>query len=148
MTAPASGDHARPPSERIAAYASEAGVRPTARTRPDLPTRLQRVSNGFPPDDPYVRRYWVAALGRGAVTELLRLIRAATDERPVALPTWLPALMRSDLVRVEEGVLVVADRIPPVPRPLQRRFPPGLREEHRRRFETKSRPQSKPPPSE
>lgn len=140
MTTAASGDHARPPSERKAASAPEAAVRPTARNRPELPTRLEQVREGFLPNDPYVRRYWVAAIGRGAVTELLRLIRAAADERPMPLPTWLPALLRSDLVRVEKGTLVIADRVPLVPVALQRRFPPGLREEHRRRYGTKHRP--------
>ncbi|MFP3913717.1 MAG: hypothetical protein ACLFWM_02500 [Actinomycetota bacterium] len=140
MTTAASGDHARPPSERIAASSPEAAVRPTVRPRPQLPTRLVSVSHGFPPDDPYVRRYWVAAIGRGAVTELLRLIRAAADEQPVPLPAWLPQLIRSDLVRVDQGSLIVTDRIPPVPRSLRRRFPPGLREEHRRLFEEKRRP--------
>jgi hypothetical protein len=140
MTAAASGDHARPPSERIAASAPEVTVRPTARLRPELPTRLEQESEGFSPDDPYVRRYWVAAIGRGAVAELLRLIRAAADEQPVPLPIWLPTLLRSDLVRVEDGVLVVADRIPMVPVPLRRRFSPGLREEHRRRYDEKRRP--------
>lgn len=110
-------------------------VRPSARTRPLLPTRLECVDAGFRPSHPYVRRYWVAALGRGAVAELLRLIRAAADGRPMPLPHWLPILLKSDLVRVEDGVMIVASRIPPVPAGLQRRFPPGLREEHRRLLE-------------
>lgn len=140
MTTAASGDHARPPSERNAASASEATVRPTVRSRPVLPTRLERVERGFAPDDPYIRRYWVAAIGRGAVTELLRLMRAAAEERCIPLPIWLPVLLRSDLVRVEEGVLIVCDRIPTVPTSLQRRFPPGLREEHRRLHGAARRP--------
>lgn len=56
------------------------------------------------------------------------------------LPTWLPVLLRSDLLRIEDGVMHVADRVPMVPVPLQRRFPPGLREEHRRLHGGTSRP--------
>ncbi|HLU53261.1 MAG TPA: hypothetical protein VK011_06705 [Acidimicrobiia bacterium] len=81
-----------------------------------------------------MRRYWVAAIGRGAVAELLRLMRAARDERPQPLPVWLPTLLRADLVRVEDGAMIVGDRVPLVPTALQRRFPPGLREEHRRLY--------------
>lgn len=140
MTAAASEDHARPPSERIAASASEVAVRPTALPRPELPTRLESQEHGFSPNDPYVRRYWVAAIGQGAVAELLRIIRAAADERPILLPVWLPVLLRSDLVRVEQGEIVVGDLVPAVPERLQRRFPPGLRDEHRRRHGARRRP--------
>jgi hypothetical protein len=102
--------------------------------------RVIEVVNGYTPDDPYVRRYWVAAIGPGAVAELLRLIRAGATGRPLPLPRWLPVLLRSDLVQVTEGTLVVPDRVPPVPPSLQRRFPPGLREEHRRAHQVPSRP--------
>lgn len=140
MTTAASGDtNARPPSEQ-AASPPEATVRPTARTRPLLPVRLTEDQTGYSPDDPYVRRYWVAAIGPGAVAELLRLIRAGATGRLLPLPRWLPVLLRSDLVQVEEGTLVVSDRVPPVPPSLQRRFPPGLREEHRRAHQVSGRP--------
>lgn len=142
MTTAASGDtNARPPVEQEkAASAPGAVVRPTARLRPLLPVRVEQTEKGIAPDDPYVRRYWVAAIGPGAVTELLRLIRAGANDESVLLPRWLPLLLRTDLVRVERGHLVVGDRLPLVPAGLQRRFPPGLREEHRRRYEIKSRP--------
>jgi hypothetical protein len=140
VTTAASGDtNARPPSEQ-AASPSEATVRRTARVRPLLPVRVIEEGSGYPPDDPYVRRYWVAAIGPGAVAELLRLIRAGATGRRLPLPRWLPVLLRSDLVQVEEGTLVVSDRVPPVPPSLQRRFPPGLREEHRRAHQVSSRP--------
>jgi hypothetical protein len=95
--------------------------------------RLEPGTGGFSPDDPYVRRYWVAAIGPVAVGELLRLIQAGRSQRRLPLPRTLPQLLRADLIRVEDGTLVVADRVPEVPALLQRRFPPGLREEHRRR---------------
>lgn len=95
---------------------------------------------GFPPDDAYVRRFWVAAIGSGAVADLLRLITAGRQGRALLLPPRLTVLLRAGLVRVENGTLVVADRIPVVPAPLRRRFPPGLRAEHRRRIEETRRP--------
>lgn len=142
MTTAASGDtNARPPVEQqSAAFAPGAAVRPTARVRPLLPVRIEPADSGVQPDDPYVRRYWVAAIGPSAVTELLRLVRAGAEQEWVPLPRWLPLLLRCDLVRIEGGTMVVPNRLPRVPTTLQRRFPPGLREEHRRAYEERRRP--------
>lgn len=129
-TVTSEGAGARPPVS--AASVSEVAVRPTALVRPELAVRTQIVAAGFKPGDGYVRRYWVAAIGAGAVAELLRLIRAGEEGTTVPLPCWLSILMRSDLVRVEHGEIVVVSRVPPVPVAFTRRFPPGLREEHRR----------------
>ena len=132
MTTAASGDtNARPPAKH-ADYAPEAAVRRTARVRPLLPVATHPARDGFNPDDPYVRRYWVAAIGPSAVAELLRLVQAGRDGACVPLPRWLPVLIRNNLVEVRRGTLVVVNLIPPVPPPLTRRFPPGLREQHRR----------------
>jgi hypothetical protein len=110
------------------------------RTRPLLAVRTEEQPSGFSPEDPYVRRYWVAAIGAGAVADLLRLIRAGRDADCVPLPRWLPVLMSADLVRVDEGNLVVPDRLPEVPARYRRRFSPGLREQHRRLIETSRKP--------
>lgn len=115
-------------------------VRPTARIRPLLPVRTEPVTDGYSPDDPYVRRFWVAAIGAGAVGELLRLIRAGQNGVAVPLPRWLPSLLRAELVAVRDGELVVASRVPLVPATMRRRFAPGLRDQHRRGFEMRSRP--------
>lgn len=131
MTAATSGGaNARPPVQ--VPSAPEGAVRPTVAVRPRLPVRVVPVEGGFPPEHAYVRRFWVAAIGAGAVAELLRLIRAGNEGTTRPLPHWLPLLMRSDLVRVEDGEMVVASRVPAVPVSLTRRFPPGLREQHRR----------------
>lgn len=105
-----------------------------------LPVRLEETDDGLAPEDPYVRRYWVAAIGAGAVAELLRLIRAGAEERWMPLPHWLPVLLHCELVRIEEGAIVLKELIPPVPPEWQRRFPPGLREEHRRAHQVRKRP--------
>lgn len=101
---------------------------------------MVKVDDGFEPGDPYVRRYWVAAIGAGAVAELMRLVKAAEAGEWLPLPRWLPVLMRNDLVKIVHGQMVVASLIPIVPPILRRRFPPGLVEEHRRRYLVTSRP--------
>lgn len=127
--ASASG-HDRPPSQAAAGHAG-ASVRPTARSRPMVPVRIEENGSGFAPSDPYVRRFWVAAIGPAAITELLRLIRAAERGEQVRLPRSLPLLMRACLVRADEGALVVSSRLPPVPLEMRWRFPPSLAAEHK-----------------
>lgn len=129
--APPVGSVARPPANN-AATAGSASVRPSAQVRPIVPVNMVRSRTGFRPDDPYVRRFWVAALGPGAIAELLRLVRAAEKGEGVRLPRYLPQLMKANLVSSTSGALVVANRIPPVPRELQWRFPPSLAGEHAR----------------
>ncbi|HEX6946821.1 MAG TPA: hypothetical protein VF246_05685 [Acidimicrobiia bacterium] len=107
-------------------------MRPTARVRPTVPTRLLDPAGPIHPSDPYVRRFWVAALGPTTIAELLRLMRAADRGDEVRLPRNLPALLRTGLVRVVDGCLGVASMLPPVPEELRWRFPPDLAAEHRR----------------
>ncbi len=126
--ASASG-HDRPPSQTAAGQA-DAAVRPTARTRPVVPVELSSGEEGFKPSDPYVRRFWVAAIGPGAVTELLRLVRAAGKGEEVRLPRHLPTLIKAGLVTISDGALVVHGCLPVVPHELRWRFPPNLAQEH------------------
>ncbi len=95
-----------------------------------VPVRIRHSTDTFRPTDAYVRRFWVAAIGSAAVAELLRLVRAAEKGEGVRLPRYLPTLMRADLVRVEDGWLIVVDRVPEVPRTMRWRFPPSLAAEH------------------
>ena len=74
----------------------------------------------------------MAALGPGAVAELLRLMRAADTGEEVRIPRYLPLLLKTGLVRARTGCLLVADRLPVVPMELRWRFPPGLAAEHGR----------------
>lgn len=97
-----------------------------------MPTKILDVAGPIHPSDPYVRRFWVAALGPGTVAELLRLVRAADRGEEVRLPRNLPALLRTGLVSVVDGCLGVAAAFPIVPPEMRWRFPPALAAEHRR----------------
>lgn len=72
----------------------------------------------------------MAALGPGAVAELLRLVNAARKGEDVRLPRYLPHLMKAGLVTVVDGTLAVLERIPMVPSEMRWRFPPDLAAEH------------------
>ncbi|MDH3190190.1 MAG: hypothetical protein OEM39_06075, partial [Acidimicrobiia bacterium] len=50
---------ARPPAND-AAFPGGASVRASARVRPVVPVRRIESQSGLTPDDPYVRRFWVA----------------------------------------------------------------------------------------
>jgi hypothetical protein len=107
-----------------------APVRLTAQVRPTVPVTLIESADGFEASDPYVRRFWVAALGPGAVAELLRLVSAAGKGEEVRLPRYLPQLLRAGLVSIHDGTLAVLGRIPPVPAEMRWRFRPDLAAEH------------------
>ncbi len=87
---------------------------------------------GYPPDHPYVRRYWVAAIGPGAVADLLRLAVAARRGRSLPRPLHLADLARQELIRSDGDRIMVRATIPPLSVIHARRLPPSLREEHRR----------------
>lgn len=113
-----------------AASAPGASVRASAKIRPIVPVQLISGVKGFPASHPYVRRFWVAALGSEAIAELLRLVRAAEKGEGVRLPRYLPQLIRAGLLTSSSGAIQVSDRIPPVPEELRWRFPPSLGAEH------------------
>lgn len=126
--APASGQN-RPPMRSAVGHVG-APVRPTAHVRPTVPVRLIPTDHGVEASDPYVRKFWVAALGPGAVAELLRLVSAAGKGEEVRLPRHLPQLLRTGLVTVVDGTLAVCERIPPVPVEMRWRFPPDVAAQH------------------
>jgi hypothetical protein len=126
--APASGQN-RPPIDSAVGPAG-ALVRPSARIRPTVPVKLIPTETGIEPSDPYVRKFWVAALGPGAVAELLRLVSAAGKGEEVRLPRHLPQLLRVNLVSVVDGTLAVPERLPHVPLELRWRFPPDIAMQH------------------
>lgn len=101
-------------------------------TRPVVPVRLERWPGAVPASDPYVRRFWVAAIGPDAVAELLRIVRAAEKGEAVRLPRNLPGLLRCGLLKATSEGLAVSAWIPLVPRELRWRFSPSLASEHSR----------------
>ncbi len=144
--APPSGAAERPRPQSSAAERPRrpSPPSPAVRQRPWVAPHLWHdplAELGYPPTHPYVRRYWTAAIGPGAVADLLRLAVAAGRGRALPRPLHLGELARHDLVRVWEGRLLVRATIPPLPADHVGRLPPALREEHRRlRWQAAHRP--------
>jgi len=131
----------RPPTAPIRGFAPPSGVA-------DHSSRLRRTAQGrgavrpavwphaasgmgFATDHPYVRRFWTAAIGPGAVADLMRLAVAAKRDRSLLLPESLGILLREDLARWVNGTLFVRVIIPPLAPAQERRLSPGLKREHR-----------------
>ncbi|MGF1666174.1 MAG: hypothetical protein ACFCVC_07850 [Acidimicrobiia bacterium] len=105
----------RPPTTSHTADVSGPPLSPTVIRRPVvLPTRVPGPCDGVAPDDPYVRTYWVAAVGPAAVVDLLRLAAAARAARAIPAPVNLPMLLSEGLVSWREGELAVLDPLPRV----------------------------------
>lgn len=90
----------------------------------------QGVPGNIAVTDPYVRRFWTAAIGPGAVADLLRLATAARRGRPLRRPVHLATLVAVGLAGVSGDNLVVRTQVPPLPRTLWQRLPPQLRRQH------------------
>ena len=137
----ADGD--RPPTASFREPAPPSGVadtlptaRPTAAPRPPIrplawPPTLPGARHGFSTDHPYVRRFWTAAIGPGAVADLMRLAVAAQRGRSLLRPEALDVLVREDLARWVDGRLFVRTTIPPLSPGLERRLTPELKRSHR-----------------
>lgn len=103
-------------------------MRRTAQHRSSIsPKSEPGPRDGFAMTDPYVRRYWVAAIGPGAVADLLRLAAAAQSGRSLRTPTHLSTLVRYGLVRRSPGSVIVLESVPPLPRDLHDRLKPDIR---------------------
>jgi hypothetical protein len=85
---------------------------------------------GFPVDHPYVRRFWTAAVGPGAVADLLRLIAAAINRRPLPHPEYLHLLISAGLVARSPEVAWVRRSVPALGAAQLRTIAPALRTEH------------------
>lgn len=129
---------ARPPVPTVAAPPSGAAgstLRPTVHQRPLVrprPWRDRLAAIGYELGDPYVRRYWTAVIGPGAVADLMRLAAAARVGGAIRRPVHIAVLAREGLVRSVGDRVVVRTRVPPLPGPLARRLPPALRSRHAR----------------
>lgn len=112
--------HASLPGESSWATDSRRSVRPTV-----VPTE-----GGFAPEDPYVRRYWVAAIGAGAVEDLLRLVAAARRSVTIPEPVFLATLLTEGLAHAAGDRVMVPDPIPALGPRARNRLGPELRTEH------------------
>ena len=87
---------------------------------------------GFSPGHEYVRLFWAAALGKGAIRDLLDLFLAGLRRRRVCEPFYLAVLASAGLVQVTDGHIRMPSRVPPLPSSMVNRLAPHLRLDHRR----------------
>lgn len=123
----------RPPVATDIAPSPGAAVRIPAQKRYRIAPRLRQVRGGagFDPSHPYVRTYWTAVLGPGAVAELLRVICAAKRRRTIPHPVFLPVLCREGLVHYADRAVWVSSKVPPLEQHHVARLAPDLRRRHR-----------------
>jgi hypothetical protein len=117
-----------PPTPSHAPWTGTVVRCPTTAVRPSISPRLvDGPEGGVAPDDPYVRRVWVAALGAGAVADLLRLVAGARVGRALKRPLYLHVLVAERLVWWEDGTLCVPATIPRLGHDATRRLRPSSR---------------------
>ncbi len=127
MTTSASGAfrNTSPPST------PEADVVPTIRVRPEVRAKLVAgPPDGMRSDSVYIRRFWVAAIGPGAVADLLRCIRSAQRKATITYPIYLHVLVQSGLATFDGDTITVPNPVPLLPPHFLRRLPPKMRREH------------------
>ena len=86
--------------------------------------------NGYPATSHYVRTFWTAALGPGAVADLLRLATAASRGRSLRRPLSLSRLCAAGLAREHDGRLEVRTVIPPLTPTQVKSLHPSIRRLH------------------
>lgn len=122
----------RPPvALHAASTPGSAGRRSVWRRSIVVPRLLEDGAIGFPAAHPFVRRFWTAAVGPGAVADLLRLMAAARSRRSLPLPYHVRVLATVGLVWHAEGTVWVRPTVPPLGGAQLRNISPALRAEHR-----------------
>lgn len=127
-----------PPYATLAAPFPDETLRPTVARRPFYVVSVTTMRSGFRPTDLYVRRFWSAVLGVGAITDLLRIVQAGLRGNALRRPVHLATLLTAGLVRVDGQTILVPDRIPPLPADALRTLPPALRRSHAQWFSTRA----------
>ena len=130
---PFAGDEAAPPSGAATRALPYRVLRPTAVPRDSVRPVVWNdhlATLGYPTDHGYVCRFWTAAIGRGAVADLIRLAVAAQRDRSLPRPVFLGVLVREGLVTTTGARLAVRKTVPPLSGDQVRRLPPPLRAEH------------------
>lgn len=124
----------RPPVAADIAPSPGAVCRIPAQQRHQISPRLLPAEPrlGLDPSHPYVRTYWTAAVGPGAVADLLRLIAAARRKETIPHPLYLPVLCREGLVHHAGRSVWVRGLVPPLRRRRLSRLSPTLRRNHGR----------------
>lgn len=107
-------------------------VRRVPRIRSFSVELVPSARHGFSPGHEYVRLFWAAALGKGAIRDLLDLFLAGLRRRRVCEPFYLAVLASAGLVQVTEGRISMPSRVPPLPSSMVSRLAPHLRLDHRR----------------
>ena len=114
---------------------AEGPLRPTAIRRVTVSPKPWPEESSFgryPLHHPYVRRFWTAVMGPGAVAALLRLAAAAGRGADVPRPVHMDVLAREGLVLEWDGHVFVRPDLPGLAPHHVRRMPPALRIEHAR----------------
>jgi len=78
----------------------------------------------------YVRTFWTALLGPGAVADLLRLATAASRGRSLRRPLGLSRLCAAGLAREIDGTVEVRVTVPALTIHQVRSLPPSVRRLH------------------
>ncbi len=86
----------------------------------------------YSPGHQYVRRFWAAAIGKGAVRDLLDLFLAGLRGRRVHEPFYLGVLVSAGLAEVAGPRILIPSRVPLLPSPMLTRLGLDLRYDHRR----------------
>lgn len=124
--------HRSPHDPHAVTALSTAGSTFPARRRLVIPHLTQGPPDGFDPSDPYVRRYWVAAIGPGAVEDLMRLVTAGRRSIPISEPLYLHTLIVEGLAVCDGTDISVSDPIPPLGPKARQLLKGSLRAEHAR----------------
>lgn len=121
----------RPPVTAPSVRAPWAAASPTVRSRPLIrPVALPGPPNGHSPDDHVIRRFWVSAIGAGAVEDLLRLITAARRGKRIKNPKFITTLIHEGLAATDGSTVVVRQLIPPLGPKQRTRLSPTMRKEY------------------
>jgi len=104
-------------------------TRPTVHRRTTIRPLIWSAPGGYPVNHHYVRRYWTAAIGAGAVADLLRVMQAAKRRKAIKCPINLAALARVGLVVEKGSRIFVRSTVPPIPAELMGRLTPRLKRE-------------------
>ena len=102
------------------------------RTRSFTVDLVHPPEEGFSPGHEYVRLFWAAAIGKGAIRDLLDLFLAGLRQRAVPEPFYLGVLLAAGLVEVDEDQIRMPSRVPLLHSSLVARLHPALRFDHRR----------------